>query len=120
MKVKAKDKVLVIAGKYKGKTGTVMRVFKKTNRITVEKINIRTRHIKKTATQAGQRIQYEAPFNASNVKVICPNCNKPTRVSYNIPAKSKDSARVAKKYRVCKKCNESLEQAVSTTEKKKK
>lgn len=113
MKVKVNDKVLVSTGKYKGKTGKVMRVYKKTNRLTVEGVNIRTRHIKKTATQAGQRLKYEAPFDTSNVMLICPNCNKVTRTSYNIPEKGK-------KYRVCKKCGESLEQAVSKVEKKKK
>ena len=113
MKIKVKDKVLVLAGKYKGKTGKVMRVYKKTNRVTVEKVNIRTKHIKKTTTRAGQQIKYEAPFDASNVMVICPNCNKATRVGYSIPEKGK-------KYRVCKKCGESLEQAISKVEKKKK
>jgi large subunit ribosomal protein L24 len=112
MKIKENDKVLVTAGKYKGKTGKVMRVLSRANKVTVEKVNIRTRHIKKTATQAGQRIQYEAPFSASNVKLICPSCNKATRVAYNVPEKGK-------KYRVCKKCNESVEQAVTKAEKKK-
>ncbi len=113
MKVKVNDKVLVVAGKYKGKIGTVMRVFKKTGKITVEKINIITRHIKKTAERPGQRLKYEAPFNASNVMVICPNCNKTTRVAYSIP-------KTGKKYRVCKKCNESLEKASVKTDTKKK
>ncbi|MBU0577601.1 50S ribosomal protein L24 [Patescibacteria group bacterium] len=113
MKFKVQDKVLVVAGKYKGKTGKVMRVYKKTNRITVEKINIRTKHIKKTSTRAGQKIQYEAPFDVSNVMAICPNCNKTTRIGYNIPEKGK-------KYRICKKCGESIEQAISKVEKKKK
>lgn len=112
MKIKVKDKVLVLAGKYKGKTGTVMRVMEKQNKVTVEKVNIRTRHIKKTATHAGQRLQYEAPLAASNVKLICPSCNKATRVAYVTPEKGK-------KYRVCKKCNESVEQAKSKVEKKK-
>lgn len=112
MKIKVKDKVLVVAGKYKGKTGVVMRVFEKQDRITVEKVHIRTRHIKKTATQAGQRLQYEAPFSVSNVKLICPSCSKATRVSYKIPDKGK-------KYRVCKKCNESVELAKSKVDKKK-
>lgn len=123
MKVKAKDKVLVIAGKYKGKVGNVMRVLKKTNRITVEKVNIRTKHIKKTTTRAGQTIKYEAPMDASNVMVICPNCNKATRISYNVPEKKssgKGLAKNLKKYRVCKKCGESIEQAVSKIESKKK
>ena len=112
MKIKVKDKVLITAGKYSGKTGTVMRVFKKVEKITVEKVNIRTRHIKKTATSAGQRLQYEAPFSASNVKLVCPSCNKATRVGYYIPKNGK-------KHRVCKKCNESVEQAKTKTEKKK-
>ena len=113
MKIKVKDKVLVTAGKYKGKAGTVMRIYKKTNRITVEKVNVRTKHIKKTPTQAGQKIKYEAPFNVSKVILICPNCNKATRVSYSIPKKGK-------KFRICVKCKESVEQAISKTEKKKK
>lgn len=112
MKIKVKDKVLVIAGKYKGKTGTVMRVLDKQNKVTVEKVNIRTRHIKKTATHAGQKLQYEAPFSLSNVQLICPSCNKVTRVAYKAPEKGK-------KYRVCKKCGESVEQAKSKVEKKK-
>jgi len=113
MKIKVKDKVLVLAGKYKGKTGVVIRTYKKSNKVTVEKINIRTKHIKKTTTRAGQTIKYEAPFDASNAMIICPNCNKATRVAYNIPEKGK-------KYRVCKKCGESVEQTVSKVEKKKK
>ena len=112
MKIKVKDKVLVTAGKYKGKTGTVMRTLEKQGKVTVEKVNIRTRHIKKTATQAGQRLQYEAPFDASSVMLICPSCSKATRVEYKMPEKGK-------KYRVCKKCHESVEQAKAKVEKKK-
>jgi len=112
MKIKVKDKVLVTAGKYKGKTGAVMRVLDKQDKVTVEKVNIRTRHIKKTATHAGQRLQYEAPFSVSNVELICPSCNKATRIAYKTPDKGK-------KYRICKKCGESVEQAKSKVEKKK-
>ena len=113
MKIKVKDKVLVTSGKYKGKAGVVMRVFKKNSRITVEKVNIRTKHIKKTTTHAGQRIKHEAHFDASNVMLICPNCNKAVRVGYSIP-------KSGKKFRICMKCHESVEQAISKTEKKKK
>lgn len=112
MKIKVNDKVLVTAGKFKGKTGAVMRVFEKSDRVTVEKVNIRTRHVKKTATQAGQRLQYEAPFSVSNVMLICPSCNKATRVAYKVTA-------AGKKNRVCKKCSQSVEQAKSKVEKKK-
>ncbi|MBN1258634.1 50S ribosomal protein L24 [Candidatus Peregrinibacteria bacterium] len=113
MRVKANDKILVIAGKYKGKTGKVMRVYKKTEKITVEGVNVRTKHIKKTSTHAGQKIKYEAPFSVSNAMVVCPNCEKATRVAYKIPKEGT-------KFRVCKKCGESLEQAVAKIEKKKK
>jgi len=122
MKLKAKDKVLVTAGKYKGKVGIVMRIFKKTNRITVEKVNMRTKHIKKTTAKAGERIKFEAPFNTSKVMLICPNCNKPVRVGYSIPKTSPSESRIAgggKKFRICMKCHESVEQAISKIEKKK-
>ena len=102
MKIKVNDKILVTAGKYKGKTGKVMHTLQKSGRITVEKVNIRTRHIKKTATRAGERIQYEAPFDASNAMLICPSCNKATRVTY------KTEGKADKRHRVCKKCGEAL------------
>lgn len=90
-----------------------MRVYDKADRITVEKVNIRTKHIKKTATQAGQKVKYEAPFNVSKVVLICPNCNKATRVGYSIP-------KTGKKFRICLKCKESVEQAISKVDNKKK
>lgn len=112
MKIKVKDKVLVTAGKYKGKVGAVMRIHDKTGRLVVEKVNIRTRHIKKTPQRAGQIVKYEAPFSASNVKLVCPSCNKAVRIGYS-------AAEKGKKYRVCKKCNESVEQVSSKVDKKK-
>ena len=80
MKVHVGDNVLVTAGKSRGKTGKVVRVVTKKNRLVVEKINIRTKHFKKRPDKPGERIQFEAPFDASNVMVVCPNCKKPTRV----------------------------------------
>lgn len=112
MKVHIGDNVLVTAGKYRGKTGKVLRVYKKQNRVTVEKINIRTRHIKKRQGQAGQKIRYEAPFDASNATVLCPNCEKPTRVSYIF-------LKTGKKQRVCKKCKQSLDRPVERKKTKK-
>lgn len=113
MKIKQGDKVLVRAGKYKGKTGDVMRILKKQGKLTATKVNIRTRHIKKTPQRAGQIIKYEAPLPASNVMLICPNCNKAVRVGYKI-------LKASKKLRVCKKCGESVDQAITKQEKKKK
>jgi len=112
MKIKVNDKVLVTAGKNKGKTGNVMKVLDKTGNVTVEKVNIRTKHIKKTATAAGQRIKFEAPLDVSKVMLICPSCNKAVRVGYKVP-------KTGKKFRVCSKCGESVEQAVTKGSKKK-
>lgn len=102
MKVKVNDTVLIISGKYKNKTGKVLKVFNKSNKITVEKINIVTKHIKKTANRHGEKIQFEAPFSASNAKVICPHCDKAVKIGYSIPADGK-------KYRHCKKCQKNVD-----------
>lgn len=102
MKLKIKDQVQVITGKDKGKKGAITKLLKKQNKIVVEKVNIRTKHIKKTAEKAGSKIQFEAPINASNVMVICPNCTKSSRVGYK-------KLENGKKERICKKCKETLD-----------
>ena len=89
MKVHTGDSVLVIAGKDKGKQGTIMHVLETKNRLIIEGINMRVRHIKKTTQQAGQRIKYEASISASNVMLLDPKTKKPTRVGYRIDAKGK-------------------------------
>lgn len=102
MKLHVGDNVLVTTGKYRKKTGKVMRVSAKHNKVVVDQINIRTKHIKKKPGQPGQIIRYEAPFDASNVMVVCPQCSKATRVGHI----RLDSG---KKQRVCKKCNQSID-----------
>ena len=82
MKIITNDTVLVIAGKHKGKIGKVARAFPDSNKVIVEGVNIITRHIKKTAGKAGERVQYEKPIDASNVKLISPTSGKPVRVGY--------------------------------------
>jgi large subunit ribosomal protein L24 len=81
MKLKVNDQVMVIAGKDKGKTGRVTKIDRKNNRVTVEKINLRTKHVKKRQGQAGEKITYEAPLAASNVMALDPKSGKPTRIS---------------------------------------
>lgn len=112
MNIHIDDNVLVITGKYRGKTGKVLKVNAKNHQVLVEKVNIRTRHIKKRPGQAGQKIHYEAPFNSSNVMVICPSCSKTTRVSFLI-------LKTGKKQRVCKKCHQSLDKPVARKNAKK-
>jgi large subunit ribosomal protein L24 len=95
MKIRLGDTVVIISGKDKGKTGSVVRVLESDNRVIVEGINMRTRHIKRTQNQAGQKIVYEASIHASNVMMLDPKTKKPTRVGYKIDEKGKKS-RIAK------------------------
>ncbi len=104
MRVKTNDNVIVIAGKDKGKKGKVIRTDRKNGRVVVEKVNIAKKHIKKTREQAGQRVEIEAPIDASNVQVVCPSCKKPTRVTVLV-------TKSGKRARTCKKCSASLEQS---------
>lgn len=89
MKLKVNDLVMVIAGKEKGKSGKITKLDHKNNRVTVEKLNIRTKHIKKRMNQPGEKISYEAAFSASNVMVIDSKTGKPTRIHYKILANGK-------------------------------
>lgn len=89
MKLHNGDAVIVISGKDKGKQGTVVRVLETKNRVVVEGINMRVRHIKKTTQAAGQRIKYEASIHASNVMIVDPKSKKPTRVGYKMDSKGK-------------------------------
>lgn len=84
MKLKLNDKVLIISGKDKGKTGKIIKVIKKHNRIVVEKCNMRTKHIKKTAQRKGEKIRFEAPISVCNAMILDPGMNKPTRIGYKI------------------------------------
>lgn len=70
MKIKAGDLVRVRIGKDKNKEGKVMQVFPGLNRVVVEGVNILTKHMKKRGEQAGQKIQFPSPINASNVMLI--------------------------------------------------
>lgn len=105
MKIKLNDQVVVISGKSKGKKGKIMRILRKADTVVVEKINIVTKHVKKRENRPGEKIQFEAPIHVSNVMVICPHCNKPTRVKYK-------KLENKKKERICRKCKETLDKAV--------
>ncbi len=97
MKIRRGDKVKVISGKDKGKTGKVLKVFPRLGRVVVEGINILKKHQKpRRQGEKGGRISFPGPVNISNVQLICTKCEKPTRVGFE---KSGD-----KKARICKKC----------------
>lgn len=99
MKIRKDDKVLVVSGKDKGKTGKVLKVLTKTNRVIVEGLNMVTRHYKKVWTTPGQIIQKENPMDVSNVMLVCPFTDKPTRVWFVFV----EEKWVSKKFRFSKK-----------------
>jgi large subunit ribosomal protein L24 len=88
MKIRKEDKVIIIAGKDKGKTGTVVKALPKENKVVVEGMNIAKKHIKPTAQGGkGQIIELAKPIDASNVALIDPKSKKPTRVRLEKDAK---------------------------------
>lgn len=71
MKIKQKDKIVIISGKYKGKTGKVLKIFSKTNQVIIEQINLKTKHIKpKGEGKEGTIKKIEAPIDISNIALI--------------------------------------------------
>jgi large subunit ribosomal protein L24 len=105
VKVLRNDTVEVIAGKDKGKRGTVRQVLPKEGRVVVENINVYKRHIKRGRARQTGIIEFEAPLQASNVMVVCPSCDKPTRVGYEL---TEDGNKI----RHCKKCGAELPRLV--------
>lgn len=100
MKIRKGDKVKILAGKDKGKTGKVMQVFVKRDKISVEGVNLLFKNMRpKKQGEKGQRIQFPAPLKLSNVALICPKCGQAARVSYKVLANKK-------KARVCRQCQE--------------
>lgn len=102
MKIIKNDTVKVISGNHRGKVGKVLKVFPKTRRIIVEKVNLVKCHRKpRSQTDHGGIIEKEASIHMSNVLLVCPKCSKPSRTSVGKLADGK-------KVRVCKSCNEML------------
>lgn len=96
MHVKKGDKVIVITGKDKGKTGTVIEALPKRDRVVVEGVNIVKKHQKPTQMNPeGGITEFEAAIHVSNVMLLDPKTNKPTRVGTKIEDGKK--VRVAKK-----------------------
>jgi large subunit ribosomal protein L24 len=102
VKIRKGDTVEVISGKLEdqGKRGEVIKVLPDDNRIVVQGINIRTKHQRQVQTQGRTinpgRIKFEGPLDISNVMLVCPKCNEPSRIGV-----SRDDNGA---HRVCKKC----------------
>ena len=84
LKIKKGDKVVVITGKDKGKSGEVLRVLPKEQRLVVQGINIVKRHTRTAMGQPGGIVEKEGTIHISNVAHIDPKSSKPTRVGYKV------------------------------------
>jgi len=102
MNLKKGDNVTIITGKDRGKSASIINVFPKRNKVIVENLNLRKKHIKpRKQGEKGQTINIAVPLDVSNVVIVCKNCGKKTRIGYKI---LKDKNKV----RICKKCKEEV------------
>ncbi len=85
MKIRKNDNVMVISGNDRGKTGKVLKVFPKKLRVIVEGINVRKKHTKPSQNNPqGGIIEKESPIHISNVMLLDPKSNEPTRVGSQV------------------------------------
>lgn len=103
MKIRKNDTVLVIAGKDRGKKGSVRLAYPKKERVLVEGINFIKRHTRaiRQVRQAGI-IEREAPIHVSDVMLLCSKCNHPTRVGFRL-------LEDGRKVRICNVCHEVID-----------
>ena len=82
LKVKKGDKVVVLTGKDKGKTGEIKKVMPDDNKVVVQGVNVQTKHRKPSQTGPGGLDKIEMPIHVSNVAIVDPKTSKPSRVGY--------------------------------------
>lgn len=100
--VKKGDKVIVLSGKDKGKTGKVLAAMPSKQKVIVEGVNMATKHKKpRRQGEVGGIIKQETPLFACKVMFVCPKCGKPTRPAFRVLADGE-------KTRVCKHCSETI------------
>ena len=110
MTIKKGDKVKILAGKDKGKTGKVLQVFVSRNRASIEGLNLLIKHMRpRKQGEQGQRIEFPAPMEISNLMLVCSKCGKPTRVSKKQIKQHHKNKEVIKKFRECKKCKQIID-----------
>ncbi len=102
MNFKTGDKVVVIAGKDKGKEGKILKTLAKENKVVVENVNVVKKHQKGNGQTSGGIVDMEAPIHASNVMIVDPKTKKPTRIGHS-------TDKNGKKIRVTKKSNSNLD-----------
>lgn len=96
MKIKKGDQIEIIAGKDRGKRGKVISVLPAEDRVVVEGLNLRKKHLRsKKQGTPGERVEIPAPLHVSNVMLVCPHSGRPTRVGYAVSGEAK--TRVSKR-----------------------
>lgn len=101
MNLKKNDKVIILAGKDKGKTGEIREVMPSKNKVVVTGINMISKHVKPNQNNKGGIQKMEAPIDASNVAVVCSKCKK-----HMTPKNKVEQSGAAT--RICRKCNEAI------------
>ena len=111
LRIKKGDEVVVIAGKDKGKKGKILHAYPKVNKVLVEGVNLMVKHQKARQSgrtgrtgvqqlQEGGRIEKPAPMFVPKVMLVCPQCQRPTRIGYLY--REGEGKPASRKYRVCK------------------
>ena len=102
MKIKVNDKVKILSGKDRGKTGKVIQVFADYGKIVVEGVNQIKKHLRtQNKSEKGQVITLASPMPASKAMLLCPKCEKPIRVGYKVEAGNKK--------RFCRACQQPID-----------
>ena len=101
LKLRKKDKVMVIAGRDKGKTGEILKIFPEKGRVLVGKVNIVTKHKKPRQSEPGGLQKMEAPIHLSNAMLMCSKCEKPVRPKL-------DKLATGETVRLCRRCGETI------------
>jgi large subunit ribosomal protein L24 len=103
--VKKGDKVVVIAGKDKGKKGKILHAFPSTKRVVVEGANMIKKHVRPTQkSPQGGIVERPGSIDASNVQLICPQCDEPARLG---ATRNEEGKRL----RVCRKCEGEIDKS---------
>lgn len=101
MRIKKGDKVKILSGKDRGKTGNVLSVFPEDNKVTIEGLNLyKKRSRPKQQGQKGETVLVPRPLSASKAKLVCPACKNASRVGYRFTGQTKS--------RYCKKCKATI------------
>src|SRR5215468_9778928 len=108
IEIKKNDNVKVISGRDKGKTGRVLDVNEKTGKLLVEHVMMVKRHTRPNPAKQikGGIAERESPIAVSNVQVVCPSCNKTTRIGHHVDHIAGGKTR---RNRVCRKCGQTLD-----------